>query len=123
MIVVAIIGILATIAYPSYARYAMRAKRADAKQVLLQAAQWMERSYTVNYKYPTALPADLNQSPMQGSALYTIGLTASTDTSFTLSAVPMGAQAADECGTLTIDNLGNKTTTAGASLVQTCWYN
>jgi prepilin-type N-terminal cleavage/methylation domain-containing protein len=42
MIVLAVIAILAAIAYPSYTRYVLRAKRADAKQQLLQAAQWNE---------------------------------------------------------------------------------
>ena len=60
LIVTAVIGILAAIAYPSYTRYVLRAKRADAKQQLLQAAQWTERYMTANGRYPPptiALPA------------------------------------------------------------------
>lgn len=127
LIVVAVIGILAAVAYPNYARYVMRAKRADAKQVLLQAAQWMERSYTVNYKYPSGtnpvLPDGLRQSPAQGAANYVVSAFSASDAAFSLQAVPQGAQAADECGTLTLDNLGQKGTSAGSdpTAVQRCW--
>ena len=54
MIVTTVIGILAAIAYPSYTRYVLRAKRADAKQQLLQAAQWTERYMTANGRYPVS---------------------------------------------------------------------
>ncbi len=127
LIVVAVIGILAAIAYPNYARYVMRAKRADAKQVLLQAAQWMERSYTVNYKYPSGtnlvLPDGLRQSPAQGAATYVVSAFSASDAAFSLQAVPEGAQAADECGTLTLDNRGQKGTSKGndPTAVQRCW--
>lgn len=126
MIVVAVIAILAAIAYPSYTRYVMRAKRADAKQNLLQMAQWMERNYTVNYRYPGAsatLP--FTQSPPQGTAQYTIGLASASDSAFVLRAAPQGSQASDECGTLTINQQGVKlaagSSDAASDIVQRCW--
>src|SRR2546421_10910618 len=81
MIVVAIISILAVIAYPSYASHAARAKRADAKAVLLEMAQWMERQYTVTSNYNamgdgtaiTATQLPVRQSPRSGTATYNIG--------------------------------------------------
>jgi type IV pilus assembly protein PilE len=48
MIVVAIIGIIAAIAYPSYQDSVRKSRRADARAVLLEAAQFMERRYTEN---------------------------------------------------------------------------
>ncbi len=127
MIVGVVIGVLAAIAYPSYTQYVMRARRVDAKQALMQAAQWMERSYTVNYKYPSGvdplLPDGLRQSPAAGVASYTLSAVSASDAAFSLQAVPVGAQAADVCGTLTIDNVGQKGTSAGTDTetVQRCW--
>lgn len=128
MIVTAVIAILAAIAYPSYMRYVLRAKRADAKQQLLQAAQWTERYLTANGQYPpstVALPAGLNQSPSSGTASYAISYAARTATTYTLRAEPKGASAADECGTLTVNQQGVKLaadqTSASNALVQACW--
>ena len=128
MIVTAVIAILAAIAYPSYTRYVLRAKRADAKQQLLQAAQWTERYLTANGQYPpstVALPAGLNQSPSSGTANYTISYAARTATTYTLRAVPQGASDADECGTLTVNQQGVKLaagqTSASNARVQACW--
>ena len=130
MIVTVVIGILAAIAYPSYTRYALRAKRADAKQQLLQAAQWTERYLTANGRYPpdnVALPAGLRQAPSSGTANYAISYVArtATATTCTLRAVPEGASSNDECGTLTVNQQGVKlaagSTNASDALVQLCW--
>ncbi|HEX7867871.1 MAG TPA: type IV pilin protein [Variovorax sp.] len=128
MIVTAVIAILAAIAYPSYTRYVLRAKRADAKQQLLQAAQWTERYLTANGRYPpatVALPAGLQQAPSSGTASYVIGYAARTETTYTLRAVPQGASRGDECGTLTVNQQGVKlaagSTIAADALVQLCW--
>ena len=53
MITVAIVGILAAIAYPSYQEYVLRGKRGDAKTVLLEAAQFLERNFTEANSYST----------------------------------------------------------------------
>ena len=128
MIVVVVIAVLAAIAYPSYARYVLRAKRADAKQQLLQAAQWTERYMTANGRYPpdtVALPSGLGQSPSSGTASYEIGYAARTATTYALQAVPQGASAGDECGTLSVDHQGVKlavdSTDASSDMVQSCW--
>jgi len=128
LIVTAVIGILAAIAYPSYTRYVLRAKRADAKQQLLQAAQWTERYMTANGRYPpptVALPAGLGQSPPSGTANYAISFVSRNDTSYTLQAVPVRASRNDECGTLTVNQQGVKlagnSTDASSALVQLCW--
>lgn len=128
MIVVAIIGILSAIAYPSYQESVRKSRRADARAVLLEAAQFMERRYTENltagYGVVTALPTtptNLTQSPQEGAAFYVISFSvAPTQAAFALQATPQGAQSSDKCGTLTLTNTGAKGQITGKT-VDECW--
>jgi type IV pilus assembly protein PilE len=71
------------------------------------------------------LPAGLRQAPSSGTANYVIGYAARTATTYTLQAVPEGASATDECGTLTVNQQGVKLaagqTDASNARVQICW--
>ena len=132
VISIAIIGILTAIALPSYRQSIQKGARADAKSVLVENAQFMERNFTTNNCYhrtdascasawslgsagSVVLPAV--QSPKSGTARYNISFVGSPTTStFTVQAVPTGSQASDACGTLTLTNTGAQTpATAG------CW--
>ena len=140
MIVVAIIGIIGAIAYPSYQDSVRRGRRADARAVLLEAAQFMERRATENLQagYNNVAQADLNtarlgRSPKDGTTIYyVIALSGQTPAgnTFTLTATPQatGGQNKDKCGGASGPNLGltqggvkqvNGATTA--ALVQACW--
>lgn len=141
MIALAIIGILSAIAIPSYTAYIQRAHRADAKSMLLQNAQFLERNYTETTPSSYALNSagaaitfanlPVQQSPASGTALYTIGLNntiapagAAAGTFYTLSATPVGAQATDPCGVLSINQNGakNYTPPAGSTYsLNDCW--
>jgi len=143
MIVVVIIGILASVALPSYFEHIRRGRRADAKAVLLQAVQFMERVHTERGSYilksdnttaasltDLGLPDKLLKAPIEGEAKYydiqplgndfSTNVTANT---FALQAAPSGAQAGDVCGTLTITNAGVKDLEGEASgkTVDDCW--
>lgn len=119
MIVVAVVAILASIAYPAYQDSVRKSRRGEAKADLMELTQGYERFYTVNNTYVgfgAVLP--YTQSPRTGLARYNI-TSAETATTFTLTAAPTaaGGQNADTCGTLSINNLGIKTSADNA----TCW--
>lgn len=123
MIVVAIIGILVAVALPSYRAYIERGQRAYVKTVLLDAAQFMERYRSSNFKYLDtngaipSLPSNLKVSPSEVPKRYDITLAADA-TSFTLTATPSG-WTDKVCGNLTLTNIGEKGQTKGDAA--TCW--
>ncbi len=140
MIVVAIISILAAIALPAYTGYIARAHRADARTQLLQVAQFMQRFYGANDRYDKVrdgtidvinqVPSNLQQSPADGTALYTLSIPNATlsQSAFVLrmDPVPGGSMDGDECGSFTITSLGIKgvasgTTAGNTALRDKCW--
>jgi type IV pilus assembly protein PilE len=130
MIVVAIIAIVAAVAYPSYRDSVSRGKRSDAKAVLLENSQWLERQATVSSAYnkkgdgstidSAALP--IKEAPKDGAAKsYDVSFASGPSASaYTLRAVPKNAMATDQCGTLTFTNAGERGVSGTAS-VSECW--
>jgi type IV pilus assembly protein PilE len=121
MITVAIIGILASIAYPSYQSQIIKTRRATATGCLHEVAQQMERRYTTKLAYndTSTLPAVSCTTPLTG--FYTVSFKSGEPTvqTYVIQAAPAGAQAGDECGTLTLNQTGVKG--AGITPVTKCW--
>ncbi|MGM0434176.1 MAG: type IV pilin protein [Pseudomonadota bacterium] len=116
MIVVAIIGIIAAIAFPAYQSHVEQTRRTTAQGDLMELAQRMERRYSENFSY---LDDDGNEPTLRfthsprdydsDEAFYDIGFDGNVEQdSFTLEAEPKNGQSGDDCGTLTLDNQGNR---------------
>jgi type IV pilus assembly protein PilE len=130
MIVVVIIGILTAIAYPNYTAYVKRGNRAEARSILLENAQILERNFTMANRYDTknsdgsgGAPAIIAQSPKPVStAKYTIAAAygAAPAQTFTLTATPTGSMSGDGCGNLTFDSTGQKGK-SGSLSIDDCW--
>lgn len=130
MITVAIVAILASIALPSYTQYIQRSHRSNARNTLVQAAQWMERAATATGAYPmNPAPDGTNQIPASLLAVeggrYTVTPTTSSSTAYTFTAVPTGAQATDPCGSLTLNQVNTRAVidqpTGSTMTVANCW--
>ncbi len=128
MVTVAIVGILSAIALPAYTSYINQANRSDAKAVLLENVQFLERNYTENNKYHqtssgTAITLPVYVSPESGTTLYNISAPTLTATTYTLTATPdsSGRMTDDECGSLSINQLGQKSVSGATLDANTCW--
>ncbi|MFK3649260.1 type IV pilin protein [Lysobacter enzymogenes] len=117
MIALAIVSILVGIAVPMYNDSVRKARRGQAKADLAEAAQAMERFYTLNNAYTgggkttVADFAGFNQSPQKGTKFYDLSFDGAIDAStFKIIAKPVSGtgQEKDDCGTLSIDNTGKK---------------
>lgn len=132
MVVVGIIGILAAIAYPAYQEYLRKARRADAAAALLENSQFLERFFTENGRYDqnaagtaVALPVTVSPREAGGGGAYTITLdgAGTSATSYRLLATPIsgGSMDGDACGTLTLNQLGQKGISGGSLSAVQCW--
>jgi len=119
IIVVAVIAILSTIAVPSYTEYVRRNHRTTAQTLLTDIASRQQQFLLNRRRYATM--AELGVVvPDAVSPHYTItvatALPALGAPTFVATATPLGGQAADSCGTLTLDQTG-----ARAPTTARCW--
>lgn len=104
MIVVAVIAILATVALGGYNKQVRKSRRAEAKQVLLDYSLREEKFRSNNATYGTTAAPPAGIGATGATSYYTVTLTAgsNTGTGYIFTAVPIGDQAKDSCGTLTL---------------------
>lgn len=121
LITIVIIAILAAIAYPSYISYITKTRRSDGQTALLDLANRMERYFTTNNTYVGATIANVGTSSTTPGGYYTLSISATTATTYTIQAAPTGSQTSDtQCATLTLNQLGQKGDT-GTGSVSDCW--
>jgi type IV pilus assembly protein PilE len=119
LVALACVALLASFAWPSYQSLILRSQRAQARASLLQAAHWFERAASANGSYPLAVDVPANVLQIDGQRYK---MTATTTTqSYTLSATPIGTQAADACGTLTVNHLGVRSVQGASQTAAQCW--
>ncbi len=121
LIALIIIAILAAVAYPSYVGYITKTRRSDGQTALLDLANRMERYFTVNNTYVGATLANVGTTATTPGGYYTLSISASGATTYTIQAAPAGSQTSDtQCATLTLNQLGQKGKT-GTGTVSDCW--
>jgi type IV pilus assembly protein PilE len=115
MIVIAIVAILTAVAYNSYGRYSYRTRRADGREMLMRVAAAEERFFTNFNAYSgsitTAAAAGglgfTTANSENGNYAVAVQLTGGA-AGYLLIAAPIGVQAADSCGPLTLSDTGVK---------------
>jgi len=122
LITVAILGIIAAIAYPSYQNYVQATRRAEARNMLLDASNREERFFADNNAYSADMTAlGFAADPaISNEGNYSLDGAASA-TSYTLTTTAQGAQANDDaCDTIWLTSTGVKGFT-GTGSVDACW--
>jgi type IV pilus assembly protein PilE len=119
LIALACVALLASFAWPSYQNLVLKSQRAQARASLLQAANWFERAASANGSYPLANDVPASVLQVEGQR-YKMTVTSNAQ-SYTLSATPLGAQAADTCGILTVNHLGVRSVQGTSQTAAHCW--
>ena len=117
-IVVALMGILVATAVPSYRSYILRVHRTEAVRMLLQASMCQERLAASRGRYDTSLcrpVSDQHRYEIRYRPADTQGWT------YVAEAVPSGPQLADPCGSLLLDQSGNRRISAANANAVRCW--
>jgi len=108
LIVISLVAILLALALPSYTQYVRKANRAEAHQLLMNWANNQEiwRASNTSYADSVALPVPTHDR-------YTFTVSATSGTTFLLTATPTGDQAKDKdrgtaCDPLSLDQSNGK---------------
>ena len=117
LFVMALIAVLSILALPSYQHTQQKSQRTLAKLALAKTAHWLERSASISGNYPTSLPDSVWQSI---ELRYRLQLQSQAQ-SFTLTAIPLGAQAKDACGSLTLGHTGERGVQNAILSAAPCW--
>lgn len=116
MIVVAVVGILAAVAYPAYIDQIRKSRRAEVQATLMNISARQQQMLLDTRSYATTVGALNITLPNSVQQTYAVTMSVGTATmpTFSVIATPSGAQAADKCGVLSINQIGTRTPA-------TCW--
>ena len=118
VIVMAVMGILLALAVPSYQSYMLRVHRTEAIRMLLQASMCQQRIYASHGNYDT-------ERCRPGSEYQRYQVTYQPpDTqgrTYIAMASPKGAQLADACGSLSLDQNGARSISGMSTSIMKCW--
>lgn len=118
VIVVAIMAILLTLAVPNYRSYTLRVHRSEAVRMLMQASMCQERIHANQGIYDTGRCRDVtDQQHYQLSYIPSGALVQG----YSVMATPVGAQRADPCGSLSLNQSGARGISAVNISVTKCW--
>jgi type IV pilus assembly protein PilE len=118
VIVVAIMAILLTLAVPNYRSYTLRVHRSEAIRMLMQASMCQERVHANQGIYDTGrCQAVSDQQHYQLTYIPSDALVQS----YSVVATPVGAQRADPCGSLSLNQSGARGISAVNISVTKCW--
>jgi type IV pilus assembly protein PilE len=118
VIVVAIMAILLTLAVPNYRSYTLRVHRSEAIRMLMQASMCQERIHASHGSYDTGqcqILSDQQRYQLTYKPADTLGQ------SYEVTASPLGAQRADPCGKLSLNQSGARGISAVNISVTKCW--
>lgn len=128
MIAVAVVALLTAVALGSYRGQIRKSRRAAAEAYAVDVVAKQQQFLLDRRAYATSLTATSANNglaltiPTEVSSYYTLSFNPAVDNTvfplaFTLQLAPVGDQAQDSCGTLTINNQLVKTSTGGTN----CW--
>jgi len=117
LFVMAVIAILSSFALPSFQQTQLKSQRTLAKLALAKTAHWLERAASMSGNYPSAVPDSVWQST---ELRYRLQVQSQAQ-SFTVTAIPLGAQAEDACGSLTLGHTGERGVQNAALTAAQCW--
>lgn len=118
MIVCALAAILLMLAVPGYQGFLIRAHRSAAIELVLAAAACEERIYARRFSY------DTTQCLEPGEGHYELRFeppASANSAGYVIVAEPLAAQSADPCGSLFLDQTGERGISGPRSRIRFCW--
>ncbi len=121
LIVLAVIAVLAGLALPNYNAYVLRANRSEAIDILLATAACQERVYTKFHQYDTS--RCLENTTTQGGHYVLTMAVSNGNQNYLLTATPQDSQLQDSCGNLTLNDQGERGSSASTEIskIADCW--